>query len=83
MKSADTTNRRLRKPIVLLGSEFWSPIVETLRSQLLGQETIAAKDLAMLKVTDDPEEAVAHVKAVAMRHFGLTHRAKRRWFLGE
>jgi hypothetical protein len=72
-------------PVVLVGSEFWTPLIEVLRGKLLVEGTIDAKDLAMLRVTDSPEEAVAHISQVATAKFGLAFRPrlKRRWFFGE
>jgi hypothetical protein len=52
-----------RFPVVLLGSEFWSPIVELLRDRLLGAGTIDRDDLDQFLVTDDPDHCVAHIRA--------------------
>jgi hypothetical protein len=39
----------------------------------------------LLFVTDSPEVAVAHVRDIGMKRFGLTYERpiKRRWYLGE
>jgi uncharacterized protein (TIGR00730 family) len=71
-------------PIVLVGSEFWAPLLDFLRSKLLVASTIDAEDLNRLVVTDSAEEAAAHIRAVAMAKFGLKYaRAprKRGWLL--
>jgi uncharacterized protein (TIGR00730 family) len=72
-------------PIVLMGSDFWSPLLVHLRERLLTEGTIDAADLDLLYVTDSPEDAVAYIRAVALERFHLTYgpRAKRRWFLRE
>jgi len=72
-------------PVVLLGADYWQPFVDQLRRTLLGHGTIDAVDLAHLRVTDSPREAVEHIRERAMTQFGLTEgpRLRRRWLLGE
>ncbi len=72
-------------PLVLMGTEFWRPLLEFLRDDLVRAGTIDPGDAARLRVTDSPAEAVASVGEVAMRRFGLTYgsRMRRRWFLRE
>ncbi|MEV4567041.1 TIGR00730 family Rossman fold protein [Nonomuraea sp. NPDC049419] len=45
-------------PVVLLGSEFWGGLIDWIKGTLLGTGKIAAQDLDLITVTDDPEEAV-------------------------
>jgi uncharacterized protein (TIGR00730 family) len=72
-------------PVVLLGGEFWRPLLAQLRQSLVGHDTVDAKDLELLELFDSPEGAVAHIRARALNGFGLTEgpRLRRRWFLGE
>lgn len=72
-------------PIVLMGSDYWSPILESLKDRLLSNGTIDPADFDMLLVTDSPDEAVEHIRDVAMKRFHLTYgpQVKRRWFLWE
>ena len=79
------TGKMKRFPLVLLGVDFWKPLVEVLRQRLVPAGTIDAADIALITVTDSPAEAVALVRETAMRDFGLTYgpRARRRWYLGE
>jgi uncharacterized protein (TIGR00730 family) len=46
-------------PIVLVGSSYWSGLVDWLRQTVLEDGKISAADLEMIRVTDDVEEAVA------------------------
>ncbi len=71
-------------PIVLMGVDFWKPLLDFMRGTLVKEGTIDPGDVDFL-VTDSPEEAAAHVRSVGMERFGLTYgpRMKRRWFLGE
>jgi uncharacterized protein (TIGR00730 family) len=72
-------------PLVLVGREFWHPLIAFLHDRLIAERTIDPNDLARILVTDSPEEAVQSITEVAMSRFGLTYgpRLKRRWFLGE
>jgi len=71
-------------PIVLVGTDFWGPLVGVLRDELVARHTIASGDLEHLFVTDDPLEAVLRVQSLATIRFGLRYApVRRRWFLGE
>ena len=73
-------------PIVLVGSEYWQPLIDVIRGTLLAEGTIDPADLDILRITDSPEEAVAHVREVAIAQFGLKYgagKARRRWWLFE
>jgi uncharacterized protein (TIGR00730 family) len=72
-------------PIVLLGTSFWTPLVDVLRNTLIPEGTIDHNDLGLLETTDSPEEAVRSIRHQALEHFGLSYgpRMKRRWYLGE
>jgi uncharacterized protein (TIGR00730 family) len=72
-------------PLVLMGREFWRPLMDFLSARLLTGGMIHSADYERFVVTDSPAEAVRAVTEVALRQFGLTYgpRAKRRWFLWE
>ena len=72
-------------PIVLMGVEFWRPLLDFMRGTMLKEGTIDAADVDEFFVTDSPEEAAAHIRNIGMKRFGLTYapKMKRRWFLGE
>jgi uncharacterized protein (TIGR00730 family) len=72
-------------PIVLMGSEYWQPMLDFLRGTLVAQGTIDPVDVDRLFLTDSPEEAAAHIRDIAMRHFGLRYQRvttpRKRWLL--
>lgn len=72
-------------PLVLMGREFWTPLLDFLHSRLLESEMIDQADYQHLLVTDSAAEAVGRITDVAQRQFGLSYgpRAQRRWYLGE
>ena len=49
-------------PIVLVGSEYWAPLLDFLKNTMLGRGFIGASELALLRVADDPEEVVKIIK---------------------
>lgn len=72
-------------PLVLMGREYWRPLIDFVRDRLLAEGTIDEVDAERVLVTDSAMEAVQSITQVAMRRFGLTYgpRARRRWYLWE
>src|SRR5579871_471698 len=72
-------------PLILVGADYWQPLLASLRAHLLAEGAISAADLDILQVTDSLPEAVAHIQKIGMTKFGLSYAPKlrRRWFLGE
>jgi uncharacterized protein (TIGR00730 family) len=54
-------------PVILVGREYWQGLIEWMRGVQLSAGAIAEKDLALLKLTDDPDEVVDIVRAYAAR----------------
>jgi uncharacterized protein (TIGR00730 family) len=59
------TRRALSFPVVLMGSDYWSGLLEWLRERLVAENKIAAADLDLMRVTDDTAEAVQLICAGA------------------
>ena len=57
------TNKIGKFPIVLVGSEFWSGLLDWFKDTLLKEGLIAEQDLLLFRVVDNAEDAVAHIKA--------------------
>jgi uncharacterized protein (TIGR00730 family) len=70
-------------PLVLMGQEFWKPLVEFMESSLVTEGTIDRADLDRLVFTDSAAAAVELITDAALRRFGLSYRppARRRWLL--
>lgn len=58
-------------PLVLIGTEFWGPMMEFLRSRCLERQTISESDMNYFLVTDSIDEAITHVTEWACERFGL------------
>ncbi len=72
-------------PLVLMGVEYWQPLLAFLKTSMVGQGTIDAADIDRILLTDDPQVAVAHVLAGARKHLGerIASRRKPSVLLGE
>ncbi len=68
-------------PLVLMGVDYWQPLLAFLRTSMVTAGTINAADLDRIFVTDDVAAAVAHVQQGAARH--LQPRPKPSVLLGE
>ncbi|WP_435768938.1 TIGR00730 family Rossman fold protein [Nocardioides sp. SYSU DS0651] len=55
-------------PIVLMGVEHWTGLLDWMRGSMLEDARIKQSDLDMLTLTDDPDEAVALMVAARDRH---------------
>jgi len=48
-------------PIVLMGRDYWQPLIDFVRGTMIEEATISPEDLDLVLVTDDPDEAVNHI----------------------
>src|SRR4051812_39144666 len=49
-------------PVVLVGREYWTGLLEWMRTRLAGGGFVAPEDVDLLHVTDDPDEVVAIIQ---------------------
>ena len=60
----EETRKIFRAPIILVGSDFWGPIDELIRTLLLDRfQTISAEDFNLYEIIDDHDEIVRRVSA--------------------
>ncbi|MBW1841247.1 MAG: TIGR00730 family Rossman fold protein [Deltaproteobacteria bacterium] len=55
------THRIKPLPVILVGSDYWSGLIEWIKSRLLEDKRISPEDLDILQVIDEPEEIVKTV----------------------
>jgi len=53
------TEKMVDFPVVLMGVDYWQPLLEWLRAKMVVEGTIGVHDLELLRVTDSVEEAVS------------------------
>ncbi|AKZ61452.1 decarboxylase [Herbaspirillum hiltneri N3] len=56
------TGKSRLMPVILVGSKFWAGLMEWIRTRLVDDGMISAKDLDLLQVIDDPAEVVVAVQ---------------------
>jgi uncharacterized protein (TIGR00730 family) len=56
------TNKITQFPIVLVGTDYWSGLLDWMKKTMLPSGKIASVDLDLIHLTDDPAEAVAIIK---------------------
>jgi uncharacterized protein (TIGR00730 family) len=54
-------------PVILVGSDYWSGLVEWLRKRVLGEGKISPGDMDLITVTDDPLEVRERLMSAAHR----------------
>jgi hypothetical protein len=72
-------------PVVVMGRDYWRPMLDFLRKDLVAAGAIDGADVDRVLVTDSPEEAAETIHRVTVEQFGLVTRPAPRpaWFLGE
>ena len=55
-------------PIILVGSEFWTGLLDWIKNTMLTQGTISPEDLNLIKIVDSAEEVVEIIDAFYKGH---------------
>jgi uncharacterized protein (TIGR00730 family) len=59
--------RRIKPlPVILVGSDYWSGLINWIKTRLLAEKRISAEDVDILQVMDDPEGIVHTVKKMVI-----------------
>jgi uncharacterized protein (TIGR00730 family) len=71
-------------PVVLIGTDYWQPFLSLLK-EMIEFGTISETDLDLFLVTDNLDEAMAHLQTYAVDRFGLRRIQPERpkWWLFE
>ena len=48
-------------PIILVGSEFWSGLIEWMKDTMVKEKVISASDVDLFRLIDDPDQVVAAI----------------------
>jgi uncharacterized protein (TIGR00730 family) len=57
------TRKVTRFPVILLGTEYWSGLIDWIRDRMVAEGTVSPGDLDLITVTDSVAEAVAAIQA--------------------
>jgi len=52
------TKKMIGRPVVMIGVEFWRPIISWLENEALKQKAVSEDDIRLLRVTDDINQAM-------------------------
>ena len=73
-----------------MGTDYWGPVIDFMRKDMVEGGTISAEDPDRVHVTDSPQEATAYILEQVREKFGLEVQElaekkglKPRWYLGE
>jgi len=69
-------------PVVLMGKDYYQPLMDYLHF-MAAQKTISDSDLQYVKLTDDIEEATAHIRAYILDNYQIKKRNRPTWWLFE
>ena len=57
--------RRIKPfPLILVGTDYWSGLIDWIKTKLLSEKRISPEDIDILQVMDEPEEIVKTVQKV-------------------
>jgi uncharacterized protein (TIGR00730 family) len=48
-------------PLILMGIDFWKPLINFIMNTLVSQQTIDVEDMEKIFITDSPQEALEHI----------------------
>lgn len=60
------THRIKPLPVILVGTEYWSGLIDWIRRRLLDEKRISPADLEILQVMDEPEDIVKYVQRIVI-----------------
>ncbi len=55
-------------PVILMGTDYWGGMIDWIRASLLAEAAINPEDVDLLRLTDDPDEAIRIIKAYQRVH---------------
>jgi len=60
------THRIKPLPVILVGSDYWSGLIEWIKSRLISEQRISPEDLDIMQIMDEPEEIVKAVQKIVI-----------------
>jgi uncharacterized protein (TIGR00730 family) len=69
-------------PILLMGAEYWAPLVDQLQS-MVRTGALTAPELSHMTLVDSPEQAARLAREAGLRRFGLHYAPRPRRLFGE
>ncbi len=60
------THRIKPFPLILVGSDYWTGLLDWIKSRMLAEKRISSEDLDIIRIMDEPEEIVKAVQKVVI-----------------
>ncbi|MBT8490282.1 MAG: LOG family protein, partial [Deltaproteobacteria bacterium] len=55
--------KRIRSfPVILMGSDYWSGLIDWIKKTMLREGKISQEDIDLCQVIDEPEDVVKHIR---------------------
>ena len=70
-------------PIILMGTDYWGPLLDFLRTRSLGEHTIGPRDLALIECSDSVDAVLALIRERVSPRAGAVKRQRPRRWLAE
>ena len=67
------TNRIEKFPVVLVGRDYWSGLMDWMQNRMLADKLISPEDLNLFRVTDDVREAIEFISAADLKRRNAPH----------
>ena len=79
------TGKILNFPVVIMGTDYWQPVVDFIRGKMVSEGTIDDDAAQLFSFTDSPETAASTIRDSVTARFGLDlpKPVKPHWILGE
>lgn len=62
------TKKIAKFPIVLVGKEYWSGLIDWIKNVLIAEKTVDEKDLSLILVAENADHAVRHINEFYSRY---------------
>lgn len=69
-------------PVVVIGKDYYAELWVSIE-KMIQEGTIDSKDLQLIKLTDDLDEAIAHIENYIKKNYIIKPKPKAWWLLGE
>jgi len=76
------TDKIKKFPIVLVGKDYWQPLIEQLHL-MASEQTIDINDLELLKITDNVQEGMEHINQIIHERFEQNRVYQPKWWFFE
>lgn len=63
-------------PVILMGVDYWAPMMDFIQNTMLKEKTISPDDLKLIILTDNPDEVADRIAEISESKFGFAWRER-------